>query len=219
MGSQATTRTTTTTTTITNCAANLIQKSLVQKRQQLDGQTNQSIGTNNSNNNNSVTTLVSSGPRLLLAIECKDSSQQQQQLLHKRQGGQQGMTSPNHRNNDEIIHFDLYNKRDTHFIKHLTSYPATGDQQVEQVSNVSLMLDLGQDGLGLADLAPEDIESEHVIVMSVTDRANNRLKQPNVTLHFTSGTTGQGSLMAQPSVASRFLHLLKPGKLSERVIK
>lgn len=100
-------------------------------------------------------------PKLLLAIDCKDN-----QL--KRADGVGLAISKN-----ELVHFDLYQKRDKQFIKHLTSYPKEGEGV-----NLSLRLELGE---YLKAFTLEDLLEEHLIIMSVTD-THNEFKQPNVTL-------------------------------------
>lgn len=157
-----------------NCAANVVQRYL-------------EPGNNLSDVNkyNKRQQSVLSTPKLMLTIECK--------------GNQIVRSSGNEPNDEELVHLDLYQKRDTQFIKHLTSYPK------EDGANLSLKLELGQE---LESLPLGDIEKQHVIVMSVTD-VNNRLKQPNITLFFNT-TTDQ--LLNNSAPAS--VHELQAGAIN-----
>lgn len=114
-------------------------------------------------NNSNLT--VKSKPKLLVSIECKDDDYQKR----------------SHTNNDDqindLIHFDLYNKGDFKFVKHLITkniYDSNNGQHLNSI------IDLGNE---LETISMKDIEDYHMIIMSITD-INNRPKQPNVTLYF-----------------------------------
>lgn len=93
---------------------------------------------------------------------------------------------------DELVHFDLYNKRHTRYIKHLTSYPKIHGLPLTNLSMKFELLDAEFDKLSI-----EDLKQQHVIVVSVTDPKNGQLKKPNVTLFLNTNSSALTQQLAQ----------------------
>lgn len=88
--------------------------------------------------------------------------------------------SANNNSASDLVHLDLYRKRDNHFIKRLLTANSSIKRRLP--SNLSFNFDLKQNDLDSLDPSA-DIESELVIVVSFTDSHNNQLRQqPNITL-------------------------------------
>lgn len=125
-------------------------------------------------------------PKLVLIIECKaDNSNANNNtassLLKRVRGSKE--------RKDELVHFDLYTKTGSKFIKRLTSYSRDEDS-----NNLSLKIDLDPDFVRPSSSSVENIGDQHVVVMSTTD-SNNRPKRANVTL-FLNNNNANANLIA-----------------------
>lgn len=149
-----------------------------------------------------------------LVIECKQENNNHE--LKRGRGYDpelENLQSENNGNNaSDLVHLDLYQKRDNHFIKRLLTANSSIKRRLP--SNLSFNFDLKQTDLDSLDPSA-DIESELVIVVSFTDSHNNQLRQqPNITLEFLHPASANLNQLSRQSANDSTNKLSSdPGKL------